>query len=78
MRNIAIAVVLGALAMAVAGCMDSRIGKADPFQTPAYSGQERGEMIARNMEMEWKMMNDDIDHVLLLRPVTSLSMWNVR
>jgi hypothetical protein len=68
---------LGSIAM-IGGCMDSRIGKADPFGTPAYDGTERGEQIARNVEMEWREMNDDIDHVLLLRPVTALSTWHVR
>ena len=57
--------------------MDERIDKVDPFATPAYSGTERGDMIARNVEMEWKQMNDDIDHILLLRPMSMLTIWNV-
>ena len=59
------------------GCMDSRIDKVDAFATPAYSGSERGDMIARNMEMEWRQINDDVDHLLLLRPMSMLSVWNV-
>lgn len=60
------------------GCMDSRIDKVDVFATPGYSGAERGDLIARNMEMEWKMLNDDVDSLLLLRPMSGLTLWNVR
>jgi hypothetical protein len=60
------------------GCMDSRIDKVDVFATPGYSGAERGDLIARNMEMEWRMINDDVDTLLLLRPMSGLSLWNVR
>lgn len=78
MSKLTLAVVAGFAAVIAGGCMDSRLGKADPFSTPGYSGGERGDVIARNIEMEWKMMNDDIDHTLLLRPVTNLSDWHVR
>ena len=60
------------------GCMDSRIGKVDAFATPAYSGTERGELISRNIELEWRMLNDDIDTVLLLRPLSGMTIWNVQ
>ncbi|HQY89231.1 MAG TPA: hypothetical protein PK402_11275 [Tepidisphaeraceae bacterium] len=46
--------------------------------TPAYSASERGSIIARNMSLEWKMAQDDIDHALLLRPNTQLTNWHVR
>lgn len=59
------------------GCMDARIDKVDAFATPAYSGAERGDLIARNMEMEWKQLNDDVDTLLLLRPMSMLTLWNV-
>lgn len=78
MSKLTLAMFVGLSAAMLGGCMDARIGKVDPFATPAYSGKERGEMIARNWEMEWKMMNDDIDSVMLFRPVSSLSVWNVR
>jgi len=78
MSKLTLAVVACFSAVLMGGCMDARIGKVDPFATPAYSGRERGELIARNIEMEWKMMNDDIDDVLLLRPVSQLSVWHVR
>lgn len=46
--------------------------------TPAYSAKERGQMIARNWGLEWQMLNEDIDDALLLRPMSTLSRWNVR
>ena len=46
--------------------------------TPAYSGHERWQMISRNWNYEGKMINDDIDSLLLLRPATRLTIWHVR
>ena len=46
--------------------------------TPAYSAKERGQQIARNWDMEWKMLQDDVDSALLLRPMTSLTRWNIK
>lgn len=46
--------------------------------TPGYSGKERAQMIGRNWDMEGKMLVDDIDDALLLRPMTTLSHWNIR
>ena len=46
--------------------------------TPAYSGRERGQMIARNWGFEAKQINDDIDHLLLLRPSSRLTIWHIR
>ena len=46
--------------------------------TPAYTARERGDMIARNWDYEGKQMQDDIDHILLLRPASRLTVWNVR
>jgi len=46
--------------------------------TPGYSSKERGQQIARNWDMEWKMAQDDVDSALLLRPMTSLSRWNIK
>lgn len=78
MSKTTLAIVAAFSAIMAGGCMDSRIGKVDPFALPAHSGRERGESIARNWEMEWKMLNDDVDHILLLRPVSRLSVWNMR
>ena len=46
--------------------------------TPAYSGKERGRMIARNWNYEFKQLNDDVDHLLLLRGGAELTKWHVK
>ena len=46
--------------------------------TPAYTTKERGDQVARNWDYEGKQMQDDIDHVLLLRPASHLTIWNVQ
>ena len=46
--------------------------------TPAYSANERWQMISRNWAYEWKQAQDDIDAVLLLRPASRLTIWHVR
>jgi hypothetical protein len=61
-----LALLLGLFAVVAAGCA-----------TPGYSGRERSQRIARNWGYEWRQMNDDIDHFLLLRPASGLTMWNV-
>ncbi len=47
-------------------------------ETPGYSAKERGQQISRNWNMEGKMFTDDVDNALLLRPMTTLSKWNIR
>ena len=65
---------LGALA-ASEGC--TRSFAPEFGSTPAFSTKERFARISRNIGLEAQMANDDIDHVLLLRPVTGLTEWNV-
>jgi len=67
--------------MTVAGLGLLTVGCARPFEvgyTPAYSTGERVNMIARNWDYEGKQMQDDIDHALLLRPASHMTVWNVR
>ena len=45
--------------------------------TPTYSSKERFAQIKRNWGLEWQMVNEDVDHVLLLRPASGLTPWNV-
>ena len=45
--------------------------------TPVYTTGERAQMIARNWDMEGKMTQDDIDDILLLRPMSGLTTWHV-
>ena len=60
--------------IALAGAALSFCGCA----TPAYSGHERWQLISRNWNMEAKQINDDIDVLLLLRPMSHMTMWHVR
>lgn len=56
-------------------------GCARPFEvgwTPAYTADERWNMILRNWDYEGKQKDDDIDHALLLRPASHLTVWHVR
>ena len=56
-------------AVAATGC-------ARPFEvgwTPAYTDKERGQQIARNWDWEGKQVIDDVDHVMLLRPMGQLT-----
>jgi hypothetical protein len=46
--------------------------------TPAYTGKERNQQIARNWDMAGKELVDDVDHALLLRPLDHLTVWNLR
>ncbi len=45
--------------------------------TPIFSAKERFARIDRNIDLELRMINDDIDRVLLLRPVSTLTQWHV-
>lgn len=47
-------------------------------ETPAYSTQERFQLIGRNWGYEYEQLNDDVDSALLLRPATRLTQWNVQ
>jgi hypothetical protein len=47
-------------------------------ETPGYSSQERFHAIGRNWGWEYEQINDDIDHVFLLRPADHLSFWNIQ
>jgi hypothetical protein len=46
-------------------------------ETPGYTSQERFQRIYRNWGWEYEQVNDDIDSVLLLRPASHLSEWNI-
>ena len=64
----AVLLVLCGMLLTCGGCAD----------TPVYSGHERAQIIGRNWGYEYREMQDDIDHFLLLRPSTRLSIWHVR
>ena len=74
MKKFAASLVLLFTAVLTTGC-------ARPFEwgwSPAYSGEERHKMIARNWDYEGKQIFDDIDAALLLRPMSHLTLWNLR
>ncbi len=57
------------------------IGCARPNEigwTPVYTTGERLDLIARNWDMEGKMIQDDIDAALMLRPMSGLTLWHIR
>ena len=56
-------------------------GCARPWElgyTPAYTNKERDQQIARNWDYEGKQLVDDWDSFWLLRPASSLTLWNVQ
>jgi len=46
--------------------------------TLAYSGRERWSRVGYGMSLDAAQMQDDIDHALLLRPGSKLTLWNVQ
>jgi hypothetical protein len=67
MKTMLLVVLLAGMSFLLSGCA-----------TPAYTAGERFQMIARNWDYEWRQAQDDIDTVLLLRPSSRLTVWNVR
>jgi len=61
------------LSSLMAGCGQNRWGS-----TPAYTASERDQQIARNWNYEGGQMVDDWDSFWLLRPASTLTIWNVR
>lgn len=60
--------ILAVLAVGVGGCT---------LDTPGYSAKERFAQIHRNRVYEAQQANDDLDHYLLARPDSQLTVWNV-
>jgi hypothetical protein len=46
--------------------------------TPGYSAAERNQQIARNWDYELKQASDDVDHLLLFRPASHMTLWAVQ
>ena len=65
---------LSGLCLPTTGCVS---GLRPEFgSTPTLSRQERYARIGRNWGLEYQMINDDIDSILLLRPVSGLTQWS--
>ncbi|MEM8872689.1 MAG: hypothetical protein AAGD32_00380 [Planctomycetota bacterium] len=69
-------IAVAALALVGVGC--NKYASVNPTVTPGYTLQQRDIEIARNIDMEGKMLLDDADKYLLTRPVSQLTYWNVR
>jgi hypothetical protein len=64
--------------LALTGCSGARgPGYGEVTATPIFSTKERFSRIARNIDMEFKMLNEDLDRVLMLRPVSDLTEYNL-
>ena len=65
--------------LAIAAFLPTGCARPNEFgYTPAYTAKERGDQIARNWDLQGKQLVDDVDHVLLLRPASNLTIWDVR
>lgn len=67
MKKFVSLILLGGLALLLVGC-----------STPAYSGGERWGEIWRNWNYEGAQAMDDLDHAMLFRPASGMTIWNVR
>jgi len=67
MKSLALIVLAAGASFVVGGCA-----------TPGYTPLERNQLIARNWDYEIKQSTDDFDALLLLRPASRLTIWNVK
>jgi hypothetical protein len=77
MKTLALVTLLGLTLLSTACTGPTRL-KNDFGATPALSSRQRYTAIARNIDWEGQLMMDDIDHVLLLRPASNLTIWVVQ
>jgi hypothetical protein len=54
------------------------IGLSSGCGTPGYTPAERDARIGRNWSYEGGQAIDDVDHILLLRPSSTMTYWNVQ
>ena len=67
MKSLALIALLAGALLVTAGCAD-----------PGYSATERNQLIGRAGDYDVKMASDDWDYLLLLRPPSRLTIWNVK
>ena len=73
-KTLAATGVVALTALAASGC-----SPVSHTIVPGYTARERDVEIARNISLEGSVLVDDFDkHVLMWRPVTQLSYWNLR
>jgi hypothetical protein len=64
--------------LALIGLLGCAVLTTGCFGTPGYSAAERNDMIFRNYNYEGGQMIDDFDNdILMSRPASSLTSWNV-
>ena len=68
MKRLAMYVLLAGALLSSGGCLG----------TPGYTGAERNRMIGRAWSYEAAQAVDDFDYIMLLRPPSRLTSWNVR
>ena len=68
MKRLAMYVLLAGVLVSSGGCLG----------TPGYTGAERARMIGRTWSYDAAQAVDDVDYVLMLRPPSKLTKWNVR
>jgi hypothetical protein len=79
MKTLALALVsAAALLTAGSGCTTNYKLENDFGASPAYSSSERYQQIYRAWDYEGRQMMDDIDHIMLTRPPSRLTIWNVQ
>jgi hypothetical protein len=67
MKSLALIALLAGAMFFTAGC-----------GTPGYTAEERNQLIARNWNYDIRQASDDFDYLLLLRPASRLTVWNIR
>jgi hypothetical protein len=68
MKRFAMLVLLAGAVLSSGGCLG----------TPGYTGTERNRQIGRAWSYEGGQIVDDFDYVMMLRPPSKLTTWNVR
>jgi hypothetical protein len=71
------ALAAGSLTLSV-GCAKNYQLENDFGAAPGYSSSERYQTIYRAWDYEGRQAVDDLDHILLLRPPSRLTLWNVQ
>lgn len=62
----------------LAVCTVGLLSFSSGCSTPAYSPQERFQLIGRNWGYEYEQIQDDIDGIFLLQPTAHLTRWNLQ
>ena len=78
MKSLAMLVLAAGATLLSTGCAKHYTLDNDFGATPAYSSTERYQQIYRGWDYDGKQLMDDVDHALLLRPPSHLTVYNVQ